>query len=191
MIELNIQPIPPVNIDDDPIDWELVDIDNISGRLNVMWLTPEGIGIKTLIYSHIAILNMVCEKSKKQDFWDIEEIKKHYVNIPNENKARYDVDDPVQLGKNKESFPNNNLELADYMESFMRRTRWVRVSGPYRHYEFGGKSTYGHAAKLLESREFVYEYFGSLTKPQRLFINKVISVYDLQKDEIHPLNHEI
>ena len=29
-------------------DWDLVDIDNISGRLNVMWLTPEGIGISTI-----------------------------------------------------------------------------------------------------------------------------------------------
>ena len=28
-------------------DWDLVDVDNISGRLNVMWLTPEGIGIST------------------------------------------------------------------------------------------------------------------------------------------------
>ena len=103
MIELNIEPIPPVNIDDVPEDWELVDIDNISGRLNVMWLTPEGIGIKTLIYSHMAILNMVCEKSKKQDFWDIEEIKKHYVNISNTGRSsRYDVDDPVQLGKYKD-----------------------------------------------------------------------------------------
>tara|TARA_Y100000004_G_scaffold196484_1_gene266639 strand:+ start:1586 stop:2182 length:597 start_codon:yes stop_codon:yes gene_type:complete len=190
MIELNIQPIPPVNIDDDPIDWELVDIDNISGRLNVMWLTPEGIGISTRIYSHMAILNMVCEKSKKQDFWDIEEIKKHYVNVPNKNKARYDVDDPVQLGRYKESFPNNNLVLAEYMENFMRRTKWIRVSGPYRNVEFGG-STFGHALKLLEKREFVYEYFGSLTKPQRLFINKVISVYNLQENEIYRLNHDV
>ena len=22
-------------------DWDLVDVDNISGRLNVMWLTPD------------------------------------------------------------------------------------------------------------------------------------------------------
>ena len=28
-------------------DWNLVDVDNISGRLNVMWLTPDGVGIST------------------------------------------------------------------------------------------------------------------------------------------------
>ena len=73
-------------------DWDLVDVDNISGRLNVMWLTPEGIGISTREYSHMTILNMICEKSNNHDFWDIEEIKKH------------NVDDVIQLGKNKKDF---------------------------------------------------------------------------------------
>ena len=58
-------------------DWNLVDVDNISGRLNVMWLTPEGVGISTRDYSHMTILNMICEKSNNHDFWNIEEIKKH------------------------------------------------------------------------------------------------------------------
>ena len=56
-------------------DWNLVDVDNISGRLNVMWLTPEGVGISTREYSHMTILNMICEKSNNHDFWDIEKIK--------------------------------------------------------------------------------------------------------------------
>ena len=28
-------------------NWKLVDTDNISGRLNVMWLSSDGIGILT------------------------------------------------------------------------------------------------------------------------------------------------
>ena len=68
-------------------NWNLVDINNIEGRLNVMWLTPEGIGISTRDYSHMTILNMICEKTNNQDFWDIEEIKKH------------NIDDVIQLGK--------------------------------------------------------------------------------------------
>ena len=92
-------------------DWNLVDIDNISGRLNVMWLTPEGVGISTRDYSHMTILNMICEKSNNHDFWDIEEIKKH------------NVDDVIQLGKNKKDFRNNNLELAELMENFMIKNK--------------------------------------------------------------------
>ena len=68
-------------------DWNLVDVDNISGRLNVMWLTPEGVGISTRKYSHMTILNMICEKSNNHDFWDIEEMKKH------------NIDDLVQGGE--------------------------------------------------------------------------------------------
>ncbi len=115
-------------------DWNLIDVDNISGRLNVMWLTPEGIGISTRTYSHMTILNMICEKSNNHDFWDIEEIKKH------------NVDDVIQLGRNKKDFKNNNLELAELMENFMIKTNFVRISGPYREVEFGG-STFGHASK--------------------------------------------
>ena len=68
-------------------DWNLVDIDNISGRLNVMWLSSDGVGILTREYSHMTILNMILEKSNNHDFWDIEEIKKH------------NIDDIIQLGK--------------------------------------------------------------------------------------------
>ena len=33
-------------------DWNLVDVDNISGRLNVMWLTPESWDINKRIFSY-------------------------------------------------------------------------------------------------------------------------------------------
>ena len=66
-------------------NWKLVDTDNISGRLNVMWLSSDGIGILTREYSHMTILNMILEKSSVTDFWDIEKIKKH------------NVDDVIQL----------------------------------------------------------------------------------------------
>jgi hypothetical protein len=152
-------------------NWDLVDKDNISGRLNVMWLTPEGIGISTRDYSHMTILNMICEKSNNHDFWDIEKIKNH------------NVDDVIQLQEHTKYFKQNNVELAKLMINFMRKTNFVRVSGPYRNVEFGG-SEYGHASKLLEARKFVYEYFGNLTKKQREFTKEVINKYNLSDDEI-------
>ena len=153
-------------------DWDLVDIDNISGRLNVMWLTPEGIGISTRDYSHMTILNMICEKSNVHDFWDIEEIKKHNVN------------DVIQLNyKELKHIKNMNTKLADYMANFMKKTKFVRVSGPYRNVEFGG-SEFGHASKLLEKRDFVYNCYNGLTEKQTNFINKVIDIYNLSKEEI-------
>ena len=121
-------------------NWDLVDKDNISGRLNVMWLTPEGIGISTRDYSHMTILNMICEKSNNHDFWNIEKIKNH------------NVDDVIQLQEHTKYFKQNNVELAKLMINFMRKTNFVRVSGPYRNVEFGG-SEYGHASKLLETRK--------------------------------------
>jgi hypothetical protein len=131
-------------------DWDLVDIDNISGRLNVMWLTPEGIGISTRDYSHMTILNMICEKSNVHDFWDIEEIKKH------------NVDDVIQLNyKELKHIKNMNTK----------------------HVEFGG-SEFGHASKLLEKRDFVYNCYNGLTEKQTNFINKVIDTYNLSKEEI-------
>ena len=152
-------------------NWNLVDVDNISGRLNVMWLTPEGVGISTREYSHMTILNMICDKSNNHDFWDIEEIKKH------------NVDDVIQLLRNDKDFPENNKELAKLMGEFMKKTKFVRVSGPYRDKEFGG-SEYGHAAKLLENRRLVYEYYNNMTDKQSEFINKVINTYSLQKEEV-------
>ena len=157
-------------------DWNLVDIDNISGRLNVMWLTSDGVGISTREYSHLTILNMICEKSNNHDFWNIEEIKKH------------NIDDVIQLGKNKKDFKNNNLELAKLMENFMIETKFVRISGPFREVEFGG-SEFGHASKLLEKRHFVYEYCKDMTKKQKEFIDKVINVYNLSGDEIQEVQH--
>jgi len=152
-------------------NWDLVDKDNISGRLNVMWLTHEGIGISTRDYSHMTILNMICEKSNNHDFWNIEKIKNH------------NVDDVIQLQEHTKYFKENNVELAKLMINFMRKTNFVRVSGPYRNVEFGG-SKYGHASKLLEARKFVYEYFGNLTKKQREFTKEVINKYNLSDDEI-------
>ena len=158
-------------------NWNLVDIDNIKGRLNVMWLSSDGIGISTREYSHMIILNMILEKSSITDFWDIEKIKKH------------NVDDVIQLGKNKKDFKNNNLELAELMENFMIKTNFVRISGPYREVEFGG-SNFGHASKLLENRHFVYEYCKSMTKKQKDFIDKVIDVYNLSGNEIQEVKHD-
>ena len=158
-------------------DWDLVDVDNISGRLNVMWLTPEGIGISTRDYSHMTILNMICEKSNNQDFWDIEEMKKH------------NIDDVIQLDGHTKYFKNNNIKLAKLMSDFMKKTKFVRVSGPYRNVEFGG-STFGHASKLLENREFVYEYYQDMTEKQKEFVNNVINKYNLSKEEIQEIHYD-
>jgi len=158
-------------------DWNLIDVDNISGRLNVMWLTSEGVGISTRDYSHMTILNMICEKSDVHDFWNIEEIKKH------------NVDDVIQLNDKYGKFKNNNLKLVEYMSNFMKETKFIRVSGPYRNVEFGG-SDFGHASKLLENRHFVYEYFKGLTKKQKQFIDKVIQTYNLSKEEIQEISYD-
>ena len=158
-------------------DWNLVDVDNISGRLNVMWLTPEGIGISTREYSHMTILNMICEKSDNHDFWNIEEMKKH------------NIDDVIQLNDKYGTFKNNNLKLVEYMSNFMKETKFVRVSGPYRNVEFGG-STFGHASKLLENREFVYEYYQDMTEKQKEFVNNVIDKYNLSKEEIQEIHYD-
>mgnify|MGYP003150331839 CR=1 FL=1 len=158
-------------------DWNLVDVDNISGRLNVMWLTPEGIGISTRDYSHMTILNMICEKSNNQDFWDIEEMKKH------------NIDDVIQLDGHTKYFKNNNIKLAKLMSDFMKKTKFVRVSGPYRNVEFGG-STFGHASKLLENRDFVYEYYQDMTEKQKEFVNNVINKYNLSKEEIQEIHYD-
>ena len=58
-------------------NWKLVDTDNISGRLNVMWLSSDGIGILTREYSHMTILNMILEKSSISS-----EINKSVLSIP-------------------------------------------------------------------------------------------------------------
>ena len=161
--------------------WNLVDINNIKGRLNVMWLSPEGIGISTRDYSHMTILNMICEKTNNQDFWDIEEIKKH------------NIDDVIQLGKRGKDFPENikgsNFKLAKLMKNFMIETKFVRISGPYRDKEFGG-SEYGHASKLLEHRDFVYEYFGEMTTEQSQFVDKIIDKYNLEETEIQVIKYD-
>ncbi len=97
-------------------DRDLVDIDNISGILNVMWLTPDGIGISTRDYSHMTILNMICEKSNVHDFWDIEEIKKH------------NVDDVIKLNyKELKHIKNMITKLADYMANFTKKTKFVSI----------------------------------------------------------------
>ena len=92
-------------------DWNLIDVDNISGRLNVMWLTPEGVGISTRDYSHMTILNMICEKSNVHDFWDIEEIKKH------------NVDDVIQLGRNKKDFINKVIDTYNLSDDEIQEVK--------------------------------------------------------------------
>jgi len=156
-------------------NWDLIDINNIKGRLNIMWLTPDGMGISTRNFSHMTILNMICSKSNNHDFWDISEVKKH------------NVDDPVQL--ELPDFKDNNLYLANLMKSFMKKTGYVRVSGPYREYEMG--DTYGHASKLLEKRKFVVESYNTLTEQQVKFVQKVIEHYGLEQkgDELLIRDH--
>ena len=97
-------------------DWNLVDVDNISGRLNVMWLTPEGIGISTREYSHMTILNMICEKSDVHDFWNIEEIKKH------------NVDDVIQLGEKGKDFPHPNRNCRAFHLENLPLTSFARIT---------------------------------------------------------------
>ena len=71
----------------------------------------------------------------------------------------------------------------------MNETKFVRVSGPYRNVEFGG-SKYGHASKLLEHRDFVYEYFGEMTIEQSQFVDKVIDKYNLEETEIQVIKYD-
>ena len=77
-------------------NWDLVDTDNgIEGRLNVMWLTSDGVGISTRDYSHMTMLNMILEKSDITDFWNIDDMKKH------------NIHDVIQLGERKKDFKDN------------------------------------------------------------------------------------
>ena len=73
--------------------------------------------------------------------------------------------------------------------NFMKKTKFVRVSGPYREVEFGG-STFGHASKLLENRHFVYEYYQDMTKQQKEFVNNVIDKYNLSESEIQEIHYD-
>ena len=71
----------------------------------------------------------------------------------------------------------------------MEETKFVRISGPYRDKEFGG-SEYGHASKLLEHRDFVYEYFGEMTTEQSQFVDKIIDKYNLEETEIQVIKYD-
>jgi len=68
------------------------------------------------------------EKKKEvtEYFWNPYELKYH------------DADQPIVLGKKQDYENDNNLELAELMEKFMREFKLVRLSGPYRNKEFGG-----------------------------------------------------
>jgi hypothetical protein len=155
--------------------WKVIGVDEISGRLNVMWLTPGGKGISTHALSHMTILNMILDnysKSDEEPFWNIGEISKH------------NVDDPIILNKRQDYESNNNNELADLMIKFMKHTGFVRISGPYRNQSFGGSSGgYGHAHRLLERPDFNVESFTLLTEPQVKFLNKILDVYSIGKNE--------
>ena len=76
------------------------------------------------------------------------------------------------------------------MSNFMKETKFVRVSGPYRNVEFGG-STFGHASKLLENREFVYEYYQDMREKQNEFVNNVIDKCNLSKEEIQEIHFDL
>jgi len=160
--------------------WKTYDVGTlheVSGRISFMWLTEDGRAIRSDRGSHFTILNWALynylkdksEEKKKEVteyFWNVEEIKNH------------NVDDVIQLRKDKKDFKNNNLELAELMEKFMREFKLVRLSGPYRNKEFGG-SSYGHASKLLERASFTIESFHTLTKKQVDFLKYIVDYYKL------------
>tara|TARA_R100001509_G_scaffold133206_1_gene86792 strand:- start:196 stop:510 length:315 start_codon:yes stop_codon:yes gene_type:complete len=102
---------------------------------------------------------------------------------------KHNIDDVIQLDGHTKYFKNNNIKLAKLMSDFMKKTKFVRVSGPYRNVEFGG-STFGHASKLLENREFVYEYYQDMTEKQKEFVNNVINKYNLSKEEIQEIHYD-
>ncbi len=154
--------------------WEIIELDDIKGRLNVMWLTPEGKGISTRTLSHMTILNMILDNYHTPDeepFWHIGEISKH------------NVDDPIVLNPNQDYEPKANKTLAKYMARFMKQTGFVRMSGPYRSQHFGGEGSYGHASKLLETPQLDIETFALLTEPQLKFIKKIHEVYNIPNHE--------
>ena len=51
-------------------------------------------------------------------------------------------------------------------------------------------TTFGHASKLLENREFVYEYYQDMTEKQKEFVNNVIDKYNLSKEEIQEIHYD-
>ena len=160
--------------------WKVIELDDIKGRLNVMWLTPGGKGIATHTLSHMTILNMIVDNYYKPDempFWHIGDIREQ------------NVDDPVILNPHQDSDPKANKMLAKYMAIFMRVSGFVRMSGPYRDKKMGGLA-YGHASKLLEHRDFVYEYFGEMTTEQEQFVDKIIDIYNLEETEIQVLKYD-
>jgi hypothetical protein len=160
--------------------WKTYDVGTlheIGGKISFMWLTEDGRAIRSDRGSHFTILNWALynylkdksEERKKEVteyFWNVEEIKNH------------NVDDVIQLRKDKKDIKNNNLELAELMEKFMREFKLVRLSGPYRNKEFGG-SSYGHASKLLERASFTIESFHTLTKKQVDFLKYIVDYYKL------------
>lgn len=161
--------------------WKIIEVDDIGGRLNVMWLTPGGKGISSRDLSHMTILNKILDNYTKPDeeqFWDIIEVSKHNVN------------DPVILTKRQDYEPNNNEHLAGLMSRFMKHSGFSRVSGPYREQTFGGSSDgYGHASRVLalatEKPDFNVETFTLFTEPQVKFLKKIINLYNIGRDEIN------
>jgi len=166
--------------------WKIYDVGTtheISGRLNLMWMTDDGRAISTREASHFTILNWamynyVHNKSEKQKkyifdyFWNPFELKNH------------NVDDPVILERNQNYEKNNNLHLSKLMEKFMKEINLVRLSGPYRDKTFGG-SGYGHVNKLLETPHFSIESFNTLTDRQVKLLKYIINHFNLNNVDIH------
>ena len=177
----------------DPTKWwntyDVGTLHEVSGRISVMWLTEDGRAIRSDRGSHFTILNWALynylkdksEEKKKEVteyFWNPYELKYH------------DADQPIVLGKKQDYENDNNLELAELMEKFMREFKLVRLSGPYRNKEFGGGS-YGHASKLLERASFTIESFQTLTNQQVDYLKYIIDYYKLSNIDVSGANARI
>ena len=172
--------------------WKTYDVGTlheVSGRISFMWLTEDGRAIRSDRGSHFTILNWALynylkdksEEKKKEVteyFWNPYELKYH------------DADQPIVLGKKQDYENDNNLELAELMEKFMREFKLVRLSGPYRNKEFGGGS-YGHASKLLERASFTIESVQTLTNQQVDFLKYIIDYYKLSNIDVSGANARI
>ena len=104
-------------------NWELIDVDNgIGGRLNVMWLSPDGVGISTRDYSHMTILNMILEKSDVTDFWDIDYVKEHKLQDPDDKRRIFPDDNIKKLFHLREGDELHFNNFQTYMKRLYDRS---------------------------------------------------------------------
>jgi hypothetical protein len=172
--------------------WKIYDvgtIHEISGRLNLMWLTDDGRAVSTRRSSHFTILNwaiynyMKDKTEREKDyiinyFWNPLELQRH------------NVDDPVILQRTQNYEKSNNLHLSKLMEKFMKNMELVRLSGPYRDRVFGGGGEYGHANKLLDTPHFSIETFNTLTERQEEMLSYIINHYHLWNVDVSGDNNK-